>query len=277
VKAKTLLLASCAALLSTVPFAANAAAPMGFAGAVGAAYGQTDCDGCESASDWTLNGSGAFGFGPAFGGQVDVGYRSLDSTDFLGLGGSLFFAPVFGRVGATVSWQSSEIEDLGVTIDLNTLTYGAFGEFYAGQFFTLAAKIGGLSVDFDDGTVSDSQSGSYIGAAVIGYIMPNLALQGDVLFSGVTIEDGVGGEEDLDNTSFGVNVEYLISDMVPVSVFGGYSFGNVEFAGSDLDTNRWTIGVRFYFGNAGPTLVDKHRNGSTGWAGSTDATSFLLP
>src|SRR5688572_6093639 len=103
-KAKTLLLASCTLLLGTAPFtAANAAAPMGFAGMVGAAYGQTSCDGCESSDDWTLNGAGAFGFGPAFGAQVDVGYRSLEDTDLFGLGGSLFFAPAFGRLGATVS------------------------------------------------------------------------------------------------------------------------------------------------------------------------------
>jgi hypothetical protein len=278
VKMKALLLASCALVLSTAPLTtAKAAAPAGFAGVVGAAYGQSDCDGCESSSDWTLQGSGAFGFGPAFGAEVDVGYRSIEDASLFGLGGSLFFAPTFGRLGATVGYQSTDIDDIDITLD--GLTYGAFGEFYAGPMFTLAAKLGGLSVDFDDGiTATDSQSGTYIGAAIIGYVMPNLAIQGDVLFSGVSIEDGLGGEEDLDNTTFTIGAEYLVSDMLPVSIFGGYSFGNVEFGSAgDLDTSRWQIGVRFYFGAGGPTLVDKHRNGTLGWVGQTDATSFILP
>jgi hypothetical protein len=162
-----------------------------------------------------------------------------------------------------------------VTIDVDGLLYGAFGEFYVGQFLTIGAKVGGMTIDFDDGVVTESQSGSYIGAVVTGYITPNFALQGSALFSGVS--EFLGSPDDLDNTAFTVGAEFLVSQMVPVSVFGNFTFGSADFAGNDLDTDKWIIGARLYFGAAGPTLVDKHRNGTLGWIGQTDATSFILP
>jgi hypothetical protein len=272
VKAKGYLLAGCTALLCSASYtSANAAAPMGIAGTISGSYGQIDCDGCESTDAFNIGGALAFGFGGAFGGEVDASYSSLDDG-WYGFTGNLFWAPAFGRLGANVSWQTTQISD---TIDVNSLTYGAFGEFYLGQFFTLGAKVGGLSVDFDDGTISDSQNGSYVGAAVTGYITPNLAIQGEAMFSGVN--DFLGSGEDLDNTIFGITAEYLVSQMVPISIYGGFNFGNIDFgAGGDLDTNKWVIGARFYFGPPG-TLVDRHRNGTLGWIGQTEATSFILP
>jgi hypothetical protein len=271
-----LLLGASALLLSAAPLtAADAAAPMGFAGAIGGAYGQSSCEGCDSSDAWTLGGSGAFGFGPSFGAQVDASYSGANDNDIFGLGGSLFWAPVFGRLGASVQWQTTDDDFSGFTIDVNALTYGVFGEFYLGNFLTVAAKGGGLSVDFDDGTVSATETGSYAAAALTGYVMPNLALQADVTFGG--IDDFFDSGESLDTTAFAVGAEYLVSEMVPVAIFGGYSFGNVEFLGVDTDVDTWVIGVRFYFGAAGPTLVDKHRNGSLGWVGATNVNALITP
>jgi hypothetical protein len=276
IKARTLVLAVGTLLASALPFAAaNAAAPAGVAGTLSGSYGQIDCEGCENGDAWNVGGQLAFGFGGAFGAQLDGSYTSLDETDLFGFAGSLFWAPAFGRAGVNVSWQTTDFDVSSITIDVNGLTYGAFGEFYLGQFLTIGAKAGGMNVDFDDGVVSDSQSGSYIGAALTGYITPNFALQGDAMFSGVS--DFLGTAEDFDNTTFGISAEFLVSQMVPISIFGGFTFGNIEFAGGELDTDKWIVGARFYFGNAGPALVDRHRNGTLGWIGQTEATSFILP
>jgi len=274
---RTKLLLASTALVVSVPIApAMAAAPMGFAGTIGASYGQVDCDDCGDSSDaWTIDGSGAFGFGPMFGGQVDVGYTSLDETDLFGVGGSLFWAPAMGRAGVSLLWQTTEQDLFGFDVDVDGLTYGVFGEYYVGDYFTIGAKGGGVSVNFDAGGADDDVSGSYIGAALTGYVMPNLAIQGDVLFTGV--DDFLGSDEDLDTTTFTIGAEYLVSEMVPIAIYGAYSFGNTEIAGEDLDTNKWTIGARFYFGAGGPTLVDKHRNGTLGWVGRTSSTSFIAP
>ena len=68
-----LLIATSALAVSVVPFTpVMAAAPVGFAGTVGGSYGQVDCDGCTDSSDaWGIAGSGAFGFGGAFGAQIE--------------------------------------------------------------------------------------------------------------------------------------------------------------------------------------------------------------
>ncbi len=272
-KAMSLLLSSSALVLAALPLSpAMAAPPMGFAGTVGAAYGSTSFDDFDEDFDsWLLGGSGAFGFGPAFGGQVDVSYTSLsvddEDTDAFGLGGSLFWAPAMGRAGVSLQWSSAD--EGGV--DVNTLAYGLFGEYFAGQYFTIAAKGGLINVDVDvSGVGSDSEDGHYLGGAVTGYAMPNLAIQGDILF-------GSADDLDIDTTTFGVGVEFLVSEMVPIAVFGGYSWSNVEVGGSDFDANTWMIGARFYFGAGGPTLVDKHRNGTVGWAATTNVNSLISP
>jgi hypothetical protein len=274
---RTKLLLATTALIASVPFApVMAAAPMGFVGTVGASYGQSDCDGCgDSVDDWGIDGSGAFGFGPAFGGQLDVGYRSIEDTDLFGVGGSLFWAPGWGRAGVSLSWETTDQELFGVDVDVDGLTYGVFGEYYFGNYFTVGAKGGGANVNFDAGGGDDDQSGFYVGGVLTGYVMPNLAIQGDVLFT--EADDFLGSDESLDTTIFTIGAEYLVSEMIPISVYGAYSFGNTEFAGGDLDSDKWMIGARFYFGAAGPTLVDKHRNGTLGWVGKTSMTSFISP
>jgi hypothetical protein len=261
-----LLVATTALVLSATPFApAMAAAPMGFAGALSGAYGSSSCDGCDSTDAWSIGGSGAFGLGMRdFGAQLDASYNSVSDVDVFGIGGSLFWAPVMGRAGATIFWATAD--ESGVNVD--GLTYGVFGEYYAGNAITIAAKGGGLSLSADAYGFSDTESGGYIGGALTGYVIPNLAIQGDITFSSVA---------DLDTTTYGIGAEFLVSDMVPIAIFGGYSRSNVEVFGFDADVDTWMIGLRFYAGAAGPTLVDKHRNGTLGWAGATNVNSLIAP
>jgi hypothetical protein len=272
-KKSNLLLSAGVLALAALPLSqANAAAPMGFVGTVGAAYGSTSVDDVDGDADtWILGGSGAFGFGPQFGAQVDVSYNSVsvddEDADGFGLGGSVFWAPAMGRAGVSLQWGSASEGP----VDVDTLVYGIFGEYYAGDFFTLAGKAGLFNVEVDvEGFDSDSEDGYYLGGAVTGYAMPNLAIQGDILFASAD-------DLDLDGTTFGIGAEFLVSEMVPIAIFGGYSWSNVEVGGFDVDSDTWMIGARFYFGAAGPTLVDKHRNGTLGWAGATNVNSFIAP
>jgi hypothetical protein len=258
VKFRTLFLAGCAALLSTVPFAANAAAPMGFAGTAGVGYGSSD-----DTDTWTIGGSGAFGFNPTFGGQLDLSYNSIEDADGFGIGGSLFWAPAMGRVGGTL--QSASFDDAGV--DISAFGYGIFGELYASDRFTIAGKAGGVTTEVDVLGSTGSESGFYGGAALLGYAMPNLAIQGDFVFAEPA--------DDFSTSTFGINAEFLVSETMPISIFGGWSWTNIDIGGTEADGDGFMIGLRFYFGVSGPTLVDKHRNGTLGWAGSTNITGGL--
>ena len=258
-----LLAGVCGLLLSSAALQpAMAAAPVGFAGTIGGSYGQTSCDGCDNEDIWNINGSAAFGFSPNFGGELDAGYTGVSGTGFdinlWGVGGSVFWAPGMGRAGATV--QYSTFSESGFSPDF--FSYGVFGEYFASPYFTLAAKGGGLSISGS----GLSESGGYIGAALIGYPLPNLAITPAIEFMSVS---------DLDVTNYGISAEYLISETVPISVFAGYTHSTLSAFGSDLDGDQWMIGFRFYTNGNGSTLVERHRQGTLGWAGSANFTSFI--
>ena len=65
-----------------------------------------------------------------------------------------------------------------------------------GDYFTIGAKGGGVNVNIDAGGTDEDISGGYFGAALTGYVMPNLAIQGDVLFTGV--DNFLGSDENFD-------------------------------------------------------------------------------
>lgn len=228
---------------------------MGFAGTLSGEYSFLDFGGAD-ANSWGANGEAAFGLGASgnFGGQINGGYHNLSGdgggdADIFDIGGSLFWASQMARAGATVAYKNI---DLGGGFDVNATGYGAFGEFYAGDFFTIGAHGGGWSGE-SGGFDSD---GFYIGGRATGYVMPNLALAGTVDFLG----DDVGG----DATTWGVEAEFQFSQATPISVFGGYR--NTSFDGSG-DIDAFFIGLRFYAGGAPMDLVGHHRNGTLGWLG----------
>jgi hypothetical protein len=246
-KKMSLLLSTGALILAAAP--ALAAPPPGFVGTLSGAYGWSNCNGCGSSDAWSIGGSGAFGLGMSdFAAQVDASYSSVADIDLFGVGGSVYWAPAMGRAGLTVSWTSA---DEGGA-DFDSYSYGLFGDYFISDAVTLAAKGGGVTVNVDTFGGSASETGAYVGGALIGYLIPNLAIQADVTYISVGVSDG---------TSFGVGAEYLVSNAIPISIFGGYSRSSGE-----VDT--WLIGVRVYAGPAGMTLVEKHRNGTLGWAGS---------
>src|SRR5262245_6937286 len=127
---------------------AMAAAPMGFAGTISGDYAHLDADGAN-ADSWGASGEGAFGFGAAgnFGGQINGGYHNLSGdggdADIWDVGGSLFWASQMARIGGTVAYKTI---DLGGGFDINGTGYGAFGEYYVGNSFTIGAKGGGWKI-----------------------------------------------------------------------------------------------------------------------------------
>lgn len=268
---KLSLLLSSGALVAALPLSsAMAAAPVGFAGNAGVHYGSTSCDGCDSVDSWGIDGSGAFGFGGmgSLAGQIDGSFNGISSSgsdvNLWGIGGSLFWAPANWRAGANVNFNTADEDG----IDLDITSYGVFGEFFVSDYFTVGAKGGGVSATLGGFGYSDSESGFYVGGALTGYVMPNLAISGKI--DHVDLSD-----IDTDTTSYGIGAEFLVSQMVPVSIFGGYTHSEVSVGGFNGDGDTWSIGVRLYTNGNGVTLVERHRNGAVGAIRTLDSTGLL--
>lgn len=176
--------------------------------------------------------------------QADASYNALSFSgvdiNVSTFDGSVFMPFDSGRAGATVGYTS-----LGGDASGNQTNYGAFGEFWLGDNATLGAKVGGVS--------GNGSSAVYGGGEIIFYPMPDLALNGEI--SSI----GNGGEND-----YTASAEYLVSEDVPVSVGGGYTYVDLGSGGGHADV--WFAKATFYFGDAASkTLVEHHRNGNLGW------------
>src|SRR5258708_10286576 len=109
---------------------------------------------------------------------------------------------------------------------------------------TLGLKGGGWSGG--SGTTSGSgSSGGYVGGGATAYVRPNLALTGQINYF-----SGNGAHL----TNYSAMGEYLISDALPVSIYGGYTYTDVSGPGGHI--NQWTIGVQFYTNGNSSTLVE---------------------
>jgi hypothetical protein len=140
--------------------------------------------------------------------------------------------------------------------------YGGFLEYYLSDALTAGVKAGGVS---SNGSVGGggfggaaSGTGSYVGGGLIGYILPDVALSGHVLY-----QNAGGGN----STSFYAGAEYLFSEQIPVSVSAGYM--NTQLSGGGGHANTWFLSLTFYTSGPGTTLRDNHRNGTLGWIGNS--------
>jgi hypothetical protein len=186
-------------------------------------------------------------------GQINGSYNSLSfsgaNLNVSTVDGSLFMPFESGRIGATVGYTS-----LGGDASGNQTNYGAFGEFWAADNFTLGAKFGGITGGGD--------SAGYWGGEAIFYAMPDLALNGQI--SGISN----GGE-----TDYTASAEYLVSEDTPISVGGGYTYVNIGSGGGHVDV--WFAKATLYFGDdSAKTLVDHHRTGNLGWLTGTSNTGL---
>jgi len=238
-------------LVSVTP--AFADAPQGFAGTLSGSYSSMNFSGSGSggsANLWSGEGQAAFGLGMNnLAAEFDGGYHNLsshgsnDSLDIWNLGGHLFWAPAEGRLGATLQYEGLNGADTHLT------QYGAFGEYYLSNMVTLGLNGGGWSGSSDVfGTGGD---GTYIGGGGSVYLMPDLALTGQITYF---------GDSGAHLTNYSATGEWLVSEDTPISVYGGYTYSDISNVGGHL--NQWVIGVKFYTDGNGTALVDKHRNGA---------------
>ncbi|HEX3483662.1 MAG TPA: hypothetical protein VHT51_01290 [Micropepsaceae bacterium] len=254
----TLLVAgACAATMGlSISAPAFAEAPQGFAGTLSGSYTDWNLKGPnDSANLWSTTGQAAFGLGQYgmqdLAAEFDGGYHSLSNgsagnLDIWNAGGHLFWAPAAPyRLGATLQYEGLSSGGFGTHL----WQYGAFGEYYVNDMITLGLNGGAWSGPH--GSFGSGNSGGYVGGGATAYVMPDLALTGQInYFSGSNAH----------LTSYSAQAEYLVSETTPVSVFGGYTFTDVPGPGSHI--NEWLIGVKFYTNGNGTTLVDKHRDGA---------------
>ena len=272
------------ATLAASPAAADQLA--GFAGFADLSYSFINLDEDSSDDNWNAFSVGA---GIAFpvdeisnlAWQLDGNYSSQSgdgSSQILwNLGGSLFFAFPQSRWGININYET--------LTDYGSLTNGGpFLEWYLGNF-TLAAKGGWL---FGAGTPNGGR-GNYLGGQAGGYFVPNLWVGGSVtwadMVSGSTLVGGgvfappcsgaTCGRRDLTETNFTADVEFMVSEAFPLSIYGGFTYTDWQIsenvsnpalaAGDDFNTSTFFVGVRYYLGGMG-SLIDVHRNGNLrGW------------
>jgi hypothetical protein len=242
--------------LAAVP--AAAATLTGINLGVETSYGQVDedCSGCDTVKNWLLGGVVA---GPLsdipnlnfqFGASYQHNWQDNFSREDWDLGGDVFWANNDGRVGLDVNYRT-------LTHFGHSTTYGAFGEWYFGNI-TGMVKGGFIS----NGGASIGGSGNYLGAAIAGYFIDNLALTGGVEYT--TAISGQGcqtcGRLGAHATALEIGAEFLFSEDFGVSGFANYAHTTISAGGIDQDDNAFRVGLRWYMG-AG-SLIMHHRNGN---------------
>jgi hypothetical protein len=249
---KTYLLLSAGAL--ALGLALSGSADASVSGTLSGSYASGTDNG--SADLWNVDGSLTGMFDTNWGGEVTGGYHNIsddfgDNLDIWNIGGSLFWASMQGRLAATVNYYNTSVAGF----DGHVTTYGAGGEWYAAPNFTVAVKGGGDTVSGD--LFGSSDSGGYAGGMLQWYIVPNLSLSGSVDYA-----EQFGGHV----TSETAKVEWLFSDSMPISIYGGYEHADVGSGGFGVAGNLFFVGLKLYMNDPGNgTLVDRQRGGSLGY------------
>jgi hypothetical protein len=250
------LLAGAAALALCSVFAGSAMADP--SGTIGGGYDYIQFPGSSGhLNDWNVNGSIAAPITSNITVQGDGAYDyytapgSSGSLHTTNVSGSAFWQASKGRIGVTAGYN--EIGGSGSSFHFEN--YGAFGTFYASDKVTLGLKGGEI-------TGNAGLKLGYVGGEVVGYVTPDVALAGTIDYA---------SQSGFHITSYGGNVEWMVSHSVPVSVTGGYTY--TEIFGSHLST--YMIGAKFYFGK-GSSLVEHQRTGSETWGTKQSALNFPL-
>ncbi|HEY5236769.1 MAG TPA: hypothetical protein VIJ62_00180 [Rhizomicrobium sp.] len=250
-----LLLASACALAFAAPASAQ------FAATLNTGYSHVSLDqGGGDINVWDIGGQAAATIpGTGFNIQGDLGYNNLsgsgDSGNSWSGGGAAFWADDMLRAGATANYDGFNGGGSGT---VHITNYGGFGEWFAGMM-TVGVKGGGLNLSVNQGGISGSTTGAYVGGEVVGYAMPDLALTGTIDYT--DLSHGVH------ETDFTPQAEWLFSEDLPIAVYGGYTFSHVVIANSGSgNANTFFIGLRLYVnGNGSAALIDRQRTGTVGW------------
>jgi hypothetical protein len=253
------------AALSALWLAPALAAPVTASGEVDGGYSYLSADhGGGTANAWTGNGSAVFMGGSNWGGQAGAGYSSLSAkgaNETIANGTATgFYVGSFGRVGGSVSYAHLTVSGFAADI----ASYGAFGDWYGGEMFTLSARGGAASGTGTSGGHSASFNGAdYFGGQGVAYLQPNLAVTGTIDYVRLPISGNA-----IQDTSYRVGGEYLVSQTLPFAVTAAYSYTTVSIPGFKADSNSFSIGLKYYFGGGG-SLEDHQRSGSEGWGASS--------
>ncbi|HVZ69888.1 MAG TPA: hypothetical protein VG891_10520 [Rhizomicrobium sp.] len=249
-----------AALLLATPLLAEEPGPFdeaNFSGILTGDYSYESASQFPDTNIKAISGEGEFALGAGIHVQGNAGYRyaTLPGTHLSNwnLGGSGYWRGQMGRTGFVVNYTDVNLAALG---SASTTNYGAFGEYFANDNFTVGVKGGGFSGDF---------SGGYAGVSVTGYVFPDFAVSGGI---GYTHLNHFGAETDLS-----VQGEYLLSEETPFAVFAGYTYTDLSDGGGRVHTV--VVGVRFYFNTDGfRTLVERQRGGTVGAIGTFGPAGF---
>jgi hypothetical protein len=230
--------------------------------------------GSASGSIWNVGGSLAVPIQSDWAVQVNGGYSRLNvsgvDVDNGYVAGSLAWLPHWGRLGGTVSYTR---EDLGVgptNLRVENESYGVFADWYATPQITVAGRAGGLSGRFMALGFSKSFSSAYyVGGSMKGYVMPDLALSGNVDYN----TTGFSGIH-FNTTTAGIGAEWLVSHNYPLALTFNYDYSTTSLGGGlgSINSNAVGVGAKFFFG--GPpqgTLSDHEHSGS-----DDEATSPVL-
>ena len=165
-----------------------------------------------------------------------------------------------GRIGGTVGYNGLSGSGAGT---FNVTNYGGFAEWYAAPMFTVGVKGGGATASAGG---FGSGSATYVGGEAVVYALPDLALNADIDYLSIS-----GGNL----TSYGGTAEWLVSEHVPVSVYGGYTYS--EFSGGGGHLSTWMVGLKFYLnGNGASTLADRQRTGNANWGTETNLINTVF-
>lgn len=226
-------------------------------------YAHADANnGGGSADIWGGDASLRGSLGPLFGldGQVDGGWHQL-STSGVDLNdgdinGSLFWQGSLGRLGGAVGYNHLDTNGFGSG---HVSNYGGFGEWYAAPMVTVGAKIGDASLSNGGGR------GIYTGGEIVWYVIPDVDANGTLDYI-----DTPNGHI----TNYSAGAEWLVSEEMPLSVYGGYTRSEISGGGS---ANVWLVGLKFYTNsNGSSTLVDRQRTGNVDWASHISNLGVLL-
>jgi hypothetical protein len=124
--------------------------------------------------------------------------------------------------------------------------------------FTLGVKGGGFSGDA-------GLSGENIGVQAVAYAWRDFAVTGTYDYFHIS---HAGNEND-----WGAQLEWLVSERVPVSVWGGYEHSDVANVGH---ANTFLAGLKLYTDGFGPAaLVDRQRGGVEQWGTKFSPAGFV--
>jgi len=272
---------------------AAAASLTGFTTMVDTHYSRTtfnDTDGADF-NTWSLGGSIAMPIDevPNLNWQIDASYahswNGKDNT--FDTDGNCIVCDAFSaetwNFGFSPFW-AGENGRFGINVNYNTQTHwgylwngGAFAEWYFGPL-TAQLKAGWLG----SGGTPIGGHGNYVGGAITGYALPNLSITGSFTWSsiitGASLESTpfpscmaqVCGRRGWNQKNYGIQAEFLVSESLPISVYGGFVYTQYTVtdgplvSGDDFNASTFMVGARFYPGQG--SLMNKHRDGNLfGW------------